>query len=71
MVRGGGASSVAKSTKEIVAPRLPFKAPDPWVRGRSSVIEFHAPHASHRPDQRACTAPQSAHVKVEMFFAMT
>jgi hypothetical protein len=46
---------------------LPREAPSDWVpaaaeSGVSSVIEFHAPQASHWPDHLEWTAPHSVHV---------
>ncbi|MFT6452751.1 MAG: hypothetical protein ACJA06_002254 [Halocynthiibacter sp.] len=70
-VRGGGASSVLKSVSLMEEPRRApkdFEA-GPAESGLSSVIEFHSPHVSQRPDHLVLIALQELHLK-DVFFAI-
>ena len=72
LVRGGGASSVARSVSLMGEPRLlpsVFEA-GPADSGASSTIVFHAPQASQRPDHLLKDAPQALQEKL-LDFAMT
>jgi hypothetical protein len=65
IVRGGALSSAARSLSAMAVPRrAPRPRPlGPSDRGVSSMMEFHSPQASQRPDQRLCVAPQAVQVK--------
>jgi hypothetical protein len=71
-VRFGGASSVERSVKAIEDPRWPPKDFDagPELNGVSSLIVFHSPQPSQRPDHLVDLAPHALQVNNFCAFAI-
>jgi hypothetical protein len=76
-VRGGGASSVARSVSSTEAPRraprdlLAFPVGPDVERPVSSDIVFQSPQPSQRPDHLFELTPQAEQVNVVVYFAMS